>query len=214
MRIAASAVAFALMLVRAAAGEPTISARGGNIFVSVDGAEKQLTSSGVDSNPLLAPDRKWVVFVRATKGKPILTGNNPDGEPPTELWQIRVDRKEPTLLVRPRDSEEPKEIIAGFDDIQFSSDGKLVYFLTPAWATSAALHVVDTTTGKERFLLPGNQLEVMHAGKYRDHLLVNQHRYFVGPGSYDWFWLFTPDGKEVGPVGEETENFKSLYGED
>jgi hypothetical protein len=52
---------------------------------------------------------------------------------------------------------------------------------------------------------------VLHSGKYRDHLLVSQHRYFLGGGSYDWFWLFDSRGKEVGPVGEDTENFKSLY---
>ena len=40
---------------------------------------------------------------------------------------------------------------------------------------------------------------------------MNQHRYFLGPGSYDWFWLFRPDGTEVGPVGEDTEDFKSLH---
>ena len=38
-----------------------------------------------------------------------------------------------------------------------------------------------------------------------------QHRYFLGGGSYDWYWLLRPDGKEVGPVGETTENFEATY---
>ena len=212
MRVAAFVFAIAFMLTRTAAGEPTVSARDGNIFIRDDsGEERQLTSSGRDSSPVLDPARKWVVFVRSIEGKPILTGNDPDGYPPAELWQIAVNGKEPTRFVRTRNAEKPEDIIAAFEDVQFSSDGRLVYFISPAWATSGAVHVVDTTNGRERFLLAGNEFEVIHFGKYRDHLLVNQHRYFVGPGSFDWFWLFQPDGKEVGPVGEETEDFKSLH---
>jgi hypothetical protein len=54
-------------------------------------------------------------------------------------------------------------------------------------------------------------LRVVPFGEYRDHLLVQQHRYFLGGGSYDWFFLFTPGGKEVGVVGEDISNFISLY---
>ncbi|MCH1923036.1 hypothetical protein L9G15_26855, partial [Shewanella sp. A3A] len=79
-----------------------------------------------------------------------------------------------------------------FERVQFSADGRLVYFVTPAWATSGAVHVVDTTNRKVRFIVPGDGLHVMHTGEYRDHLLLSQHRYFLGGGSYDWIWLFSP----------------------
>jgi hypothetical protein len=84
----------------------------------------------------------------------------------------------------------------------FSPNGRWVYFLSPAWATSTAVHAVDVASGQERFVAPGNSLNVLYRGKYAGHLLVSQHRYFLGSGSYDWFWLIAPDGKEVGPVGE------------
>lgn len=211
MRVAAFVFAVALILARVAAGETTVTARDGNIFISADGVEKQLTSTGRDSNPVLDPQRKWLVFTRSIDGKPIQTGNDPDGYPPAELWQIRVDGKEPLMLLRTRNSEKMESVIAGFENVQFSSDGRLVYFVTPAWATSGAVHVVDTTNRKERFVVAGNDLEVVHSGEYRDHLLVRQHRYFMGGGSYDWFYLFTPQGKEVGVVGEDTANFKDLH---
>ena len=51
----------------------------------------------------------------------------------------------------------------------------------------------------------------LHSGEYRDFLIVQQHRYFLGGGSFDWYWLFRPDGKEVGPIGENANNFKDLY---
>ena len=213
MRCVAFIVAAAFALTGIASGEPVVTARGGNIYVTDGGVEKQLTTSGRDSTPLLAPDGKWVAFVRSIDGEPILSGNIDDGKP-AELWQVRIDGKQPTRLARTRPADKPENIIAAFDDLQVSADGRLLYFVSPAWTTSGAVHVVDTTKGKERFVLPGNDLEVIHSGEYRDHLLVNQHRYYLGGGSYDWYWLFRPDGREVGPVGEETQNFRSLFMKD
>jgi dipeptidyl aminopeptidase/acylaminoacyl peptidase len=186
----------------------TVSVKDGNIqFTDKSGKTIALTSGGRDSNPVLAPDGKWVAFVRKVEGKKISTGS--DEVEPTELWQVRVDGKEPSILVRCRDSEKPESVIAAFENLQFSTNGKLLYFVTPAWATSGAVHVVDTTTGKERYLFPGNDLKVVTSGEYKDCLLVQQHRYFIGGGSYDWFWLLRTDGKEVGPVGEDTSTFEA-----
>jgi dipeptidyl aminopeptidase/acylaminoacyl peptidase len=213
MRRVAFFAATALFVSSSFATEPVVTARAGNIYISANRAEKQLTTSGRDSSPLLAPDGKWIAFVRAIDGTPIATGSGDDGKP-SELWQIRIDGKEATRLARTRAAEKPENIIAAFENLQFSADGRLLYFVSPAWTTSGAVHVIDTTTGKERYVLPGNDLEVIHSGEYRDHLLVSQHRYFLGGGSYDWFWLFRPDGKEVGAVGEEPENFRSLYLQD
>lgn len=190
----------------------TVSVANGNIqFTDKSGKTTALTSSGRDSNPVLAPDGKWVAFVRKVDGKKIATGS--DEVEPTELWQVRVDGKEPSVLVRCRDSEKPESVIAAFENLQFSTSGKLLYFVTPAWATSGAVHVVDTTTRKERYLFAGNDLKVVTSGEYKDCLLVQQHRYLIGGGSYDWFWLLRPDGKEVGPVGEDTSTFEATFRE-
>jgi Tol biopolymer transport system component len=206
--ILASALCFALAL---PAFAQSVSVKDGNIqFTDKAGKTIALTSSGRDSGPLLAPDGKWVVFVRRVEGKKIATGS--DEVEPTELWQVRVDGKEPSLLLRCRESQKPESVIAAFETPQFSTNGKLVYFVTPAWATSGAVHVVDTTNRKERYIFAGNNLKVVPSGEYRDCLLVQQHRYFVGGGSYDWYWLLRPDGKEVGPVGEDTETFQATYG--
>lgn len=188
----------------------SVSVKDGNIqFTDNSGKTTALTSSGRDSNPILAPDGKWVAFVRKVDGKKIATGS--DEVEPSELWQVRVDGKEPSLLLKCRESEKVEALIAAFDSLQFSTNGKLLYFVTPAWATTGAVHVVDTTNRKERYLFPGNDLKIVGPGEYKDCLLVQQHRYFIGGGSYDWFWLVRPDGKEIGPVGEDTSNFEASY---
>jgi hypothetical protein len=187
-----------------------VSVQNGNVCISsASGENRTLTSSRHDSEPVLSPDGKWIVFVRTIPEKNISTGAG--DAPVTELWQIRVDGKDPTALVRSKESSKMETLLAGFSKPQFSTNGKLVYFLSEAWATSAALHVVDTTNAKEHFVCPALEFEVVPSGQYRDCLLVQQHRYFIGGGTYDWLWLLRPDGNEVGPVGENTENFKATY---
>jgi hypothetical protein len=198
------------LAVAAHANAQKLSVRNGNIYFSSGAGEpKALTSSGRDAEPVLSPDGKWIAFVRTVPGKKISTGVG-DADA-TELWQIRADGKNPTVLVRPKGSDKMETILAGFSKPQFSTNGRLVYFLSEAWTTSGALHVVDTTNGKEHFVCPALDFELVGSGEYRDCLLVGQHRYFIGGGTYDWFWLIRPDGKEIGPVGEDTENFKATY---
>src|SRR4051794_8114244 len=180
----------------------TVSVQDGNIhFTDKSGKTTALTSSGRDSSPILAPDGKWVAFVRKVEGKKIATGS--DEVEPTELWQVRVDGKEPSVLVRCRDSAKPESVIGAFENLQFSTNGKLLYFVTPAWATSGAVHAVDTTNRKERYVLPGNNLKVVPAGEYKNCLLMQQHRYFIGGGFFGWVLLFLPRGEGGGPGGGE-----------
>ena len=84
----------------------------GNVCVSNGGESKTLTTSGRDSEPVLSPDGKWIVFVRTIPSKKISTGLG-DADA-TELWQIRADGKEPMVLVRPKDSGKMENVLAGF----------------------------------------------------------------------------------------------------
>ena len=69
-----------------------VSIKDGNVqFTDTSGKTTALTSSGRDSAPVLAPDGKWVAFVRKVDGKKIATGS--DEVEPTELWQVRIDGK-------------------------------------------------------------------------------------------------------------------------
>ena len=189
-----------------AAERSSVAAVNGNIVLTVNGKGVQLTSSGMDLDPVLSPNGEIVTFTRkiaqASSGACDLAV--PEQR---ELWAIQADKSNPRRLLAGRDAPEPKDALCDFASKQFTADGRKVLFETPAWATSGALHEFDLTTGSERYVMPSNGFRIlvgctMH--EYRDHLVVNQHRYFVFGGSFDWYWLFSPDGrKELGPVGED-----------
>jgi dipeptidyl aminopeptidase/acylaminoacyl peptidase len=190
----------------------SVSVKEGNIqFTSKAGQTTALTSSGRDSDPSLSPDGKMVVFVRATPEKKVPTGS---GDDTSEIWLVGIDGKNARRLLEPKKAEKTENILAEMNSPQFSSDGSRLFFETTAWATSGAIHVFDLGKKSEHFVCAGNGLEVIRSGEYKDCLLVQQHRYFIGGGSYDWFWLLRPDGKEVGPVGEDTSSFEATYGKD
>ena len=182
----------------------------GNIFIARGGAANKLTSSEMDVDPVLSPNGDYVVYTRQGRGR-TLHGYDATQvcatEPrPDELRQINVDGSGDRLLLAGRKGD-PEHQLCGFRNKQSSSDGRRLYFLTPGWRTSGALHVLDTRNGEERFLLPANDLLVLNfcPNKYKDHLVVRSRRYFLLGGGYDWYWLYDPTGKrELGPLGDFT----------
>ena len=189
----------------------SVFAKDGNVFIRHSpGQTKQLTTLGCDSQPSLSPDRTRVAFVRRTPGKTVQTSLS-DTEA-TELWVVNSDGKQPELLVSGKEDEDPKRSLADFSSPQFSPDGRRIYFMSVGWVTSGAVHVVDIQSKRESFVSPGNTLDVIQKGKYRGYLIAQKHKYFFGAkvGSYDHYWLLTPNGKEIRRIGGERNywNFK------
>ena len=187
-----------------------VGIRQGNVyFVDSAGKAKQLTSGGHDSSPSLNLNRRQVVFVRDNPGKMVATSSG-DAQS-TALYTVGIDGGNLALLLREKDADEMQDLIASPQLPQFSPDGKNIYFLSSAWTTSGAIHKISLTDNKQNFVCAGNELEVIQKGEHVGKLVVLQHRYFLGGGSYDWYWLINQDGTEVGAIGEETENFKEFY---
>lgn len=160
-----------------------------------------------------SPDHHLVAFIRRTPKVHVDAGV---GElEATEIWTSRPDGSDAKLLLRGRAGRTPQETLADLSEIHFSPDGKQLFFLSAAWATSGAVHVVQIDSGKEHFVCPGNSLEVIQKGKYSGYLMVTQHRYAMGGGSYNWLWLLTPEGKDVAPISMDddtaTETFRKIY---
>jgi Tol biopolymer transport system component len=192
-----------------AKGPSVVVDKGRIVLVDAKGARRPLTSGAPqDSQPSLSPDGKAVVFVRKGSGKKL---ESAAGEvEANEIWWMEITGK-PRRLVASAASDDPKKFLGALQAPQFSPDGKTVFFMSAAWATSGSVHKVDVATGKTQFVSAGNTLEVVPRGEHQGKLIVQMHKYFLGGGTYDWFWLLEPDGKEVGPIGEDVSSFRELY---
>jgi hypothetical protein len=180
----------------------------GNIVIERIGSSTKLTTSEMDLDPVLSPNGASVVYTRQGRGRSPRTyefNQVCPTEPRTDqLRRINVDGSGDQLLLMGRKGE-PERQLCDFRNKQFSADGRRLYFLTPAWAASGALHVYDMRAGEEHFLLPAKGILVLSfcPNRYKDHLVVLSRRYFMLGGSYEWYWLYDPTGKkELGPLGQ------------
>jgi Tol biopolymer transport system component len=199
----------ALLLSAAVFAQPllpqTVSAVDGNI-VSVDesGRANQITSTHLDSEPSLSFDGRQVVFVRGTPNRTVDTGLGDIEE--TELWIARLDHQDVmrrAFLGHAGDfTPGPNMVMAGFSKPQFSPNGERVYFIAETWATSAAIHMLDLSTGKTSFLFPGLDVEVIRHGKYKGFLIGTKDPILEDRGRITVYWLLDPDGKQVERIGE------------
>lgn len=189
----------------AAAGfGPKVFSKKGHIYISEDGESKtQLTKNEIDREPVLSPDGSCVVFIRQTKDKK------------DELWIIELEDGKSELLLKEitypsKGGPEKKPLYRIVTDgIRFSPDSRTVYFVSRDFETSGGIHAGEIKTKKERYIIDGYGLEVIPDGKYEGHLVFRQHRYFKFGGSYDFWWLYSPEGKEEGALGD-AEDYKSL----
>lgn len=187
--------------------------RGGNIVLTVDGVDHILTHTGRDAEPILSPNGKSVVFTRMgslqpASGDPVAAlecAGAPNGD---ELREIGIDGQGEKLLVSAKGAKKAEAKLCGFSQKAFNADGNLLFFLTPAWVTSSALHVYDIRSGKQRYVLPANDVLLLTScsGDFHDVLVVQQHRYFAFGGSYDRYWAYDPTGKSEIGLAAETDD--------
>lgn len=131
-----------------------------------------------------------------------------------QLWLVNIDGKDETMLVQDRMGEPETEINLIFA-MQFSPDSQKIYFMTGGWATSWAVHCVNVDGTGEHFVVDSNYLKVIEKGEYKGKLIVSRHKYFMFGGSYDWCYIVTPKGKEIGPLADDEKNipWEDLYRE-
>ena len=165
-------------------------------------SEKSDDISSKNFSRILSPDKKWIVFVK--KSHRIIPNDcadlaNTGSNHANEIWIYNLKTKNKRLLVADNFScGHPYKEIIDPNNLQFSPDSKTLYFITSARPTSGAIHSVDIDGKNLRFVTDGNEYHVVYNGHYKGDLIVNQHRYRLHPmGSYDWDWLFTPQGKQI-----------------
>lgn len=169
---------------------------------------RPLTRSGSESDAVLAPGGRTAYFVRSAT----------DTEPPDrfdgaadEIMTVDTSGAAPHVLLTFKGSDEPERNLRGFGGLTLSPDGRTLYFNTTAWATSGALHALDLVTGKERFVTSSIGFFVATRQPYAGNLVVAKHKYQPTGGSYDHWWLVTPDGKEIRDVAPDERTAKRLF---
>ncbi|MDF2986682.1 MAG: putative N-acetylmuramoyl-L-alanine amidase [Eubacterium sp.] len=120
------------------------------------------------------------------------------------MWIQYQDGRE-MRLISSKPHEDPEKNITGIQNATFSTDKTKVYFMSDAWVTSSSIHVVDIKTKKEQYVCPGNSLKVLQSGSHKGKLIVNQHRYKKGGGSYDHYFLVDEQGTELKDLGEDLD---------
>jgi len=206
-----------LMACQTMASEPpcyeansAVFSKAGNIYyTATSGHTIQITHSGKDSEPALSLDKKWIAFVRI--GNQIIPKDcdgNTEKNTGNQLWIYNIATKNERLLVANNfQCNKPEKQIIDPSELMFSPDSKILYFITSAWTTSDALHGVNIDGTHQHYIAPANSVEIITKGTYKGYFIINEHRYFLPPGgSYNWYWLVSPDGKDEGPLGEEVTN--------
>lgn len=177
--------------------------KSGNIFFYSKNADHvlQLTHSGKNKHPALSSDGKWLAFVkRSSHVMPGHCGDFADtgSQYADEIWIYDLQKMKLKRLVKNNfDCDEPTKMIVDPKSLVFSLDSKTLYFETSAWVTSGAVHAVNVNGKNLRFVIDGGEYRIVQNGPYKGDLIVNQHRYHDKGGSYNWDWLFTPDGKQI-----------------
>ncbi len=190
------------MLLPASAQE--VSVREGNIYLQTNTGERQLTFSGRDDDPSLAPSGRSVVFVRHSAG-----GGN-------------ASSKADSVVVIDTDATRPRVLLEGplllgdrrFSSIgspQFSPDERHLYFVIGDYAaTTGAVVEVPVGTTSLRLVTEGLSCTVVGGGKYKGDLLIRQRRFKLSGTYYYSIFLFTPQGRELGLVGDGDDDVKAF----
>lgn len=192
----------------------SVVVRSGNIFFKPDaGKEQQLTHSGHDGEPALSANGKWVVFVREIPGKYDEISPAVIVDYANELWLVATDGKFESRLVGYGTLSGDSGAISAIHHPQFFPDSRRIVF-TAAWTVvEDSVHIFDLQSNKLQFVSAGNAVEVVPSGEYQNYLIVQRHKYFLGGGSYDWYWLQDTMGKEIGAIGDDAnlKIFKEMY---
>ncbi len=161
----------------------------------------------------ISPDHHWMALVESRENQKIPQSCDlllADNNSIDQIWLYDLQNPSKLLLVPPNfDCDVPKKVIVSIDRIQFSLDSKKLYFETSAWAVSGALHSVNLDGSHLNYIAPSNNFYLISKGLYAGDLVIDQHRYYIPLGSFDEYWAFTPEGKELGPIGPDLRNFES-----
>ena len=142
----------------------------------------------------ISPDHHWMALAESSNDQNISLD---------QIWLYNLKDLSKRLLLEPRfDGNFPELATTNIDKMLFSLDGQILYFETFNWMVGpGALHSIKLDGSNLRYITSSYKFSIISSGKYTGDLAVLQYRELIPAGGYEWYWAFTPEGKELGPMG-------------
>jgi hypothetical protein len=174
--------------------------RDGNVVYQ--DAEKQKINLGKGLSPVLTADGK-VALIRRRR---FFYGDSFDcSHTDTKNWIALYDpttRKEKTIFNRSLDYDRDGIRFCIFEQIQLSHDGSTLYLVSPVYATSGSLAIVNLARGAVTYVPGVNEVYVIETGPHRDEL-VYVRRVFKDSATYPFIHA-RADGEVIAEISNES----------
>ncbi|WP_214053206.1 hypothetical protein [Photorhabdus caribbeanensis] len=96
-------------------------------------------------------------------------------------------------------------------NISLSPDASKTYLECMRSATANEIRSVDNRTGKISDVITyGNGLDIVESGRYEGYIITEEHLYKEKSGSYDRYYLVSPDGKKSIPLSDEWDKVEDF----
>lgn len=164
-------------------------------LIKPSGQTVALTRGGIDSEPVLSPDGTAVAFLRTLIPAP---GEYEDGAYELRTVDVRLGKE--SLLYRPRDASslDATWLSSALGPLDFSPDGRLVYFQRREAQTSFSVLAVDRTNRHVRVVAKGGaSYEVLKAGRYAGQLLQSRRELDKSGVGFIYVWCLLSEGGRV-----------------
>lgn len=188
----------------------TVESRNGNIWIiQGDGAAMQLTTTGLDADPSLSLDRKTTIFVRKTN---IQAGFNEPIDPnpvETQIWTLNLNDPPNATMVFSGPLISNGSQYATFRKPALSPNKKRAYFLIQLAVDEDGLVALDLGSKQAKVISSALEYYLIETGRGAGDVVVRKLT-TEALGFSRKYWLLTPDGRDLGLVGQTKEELQAF----
>lgn len=118
---------------------------------------------------ILSPDGKYTVRVIELDNV-YPSGEGYAHEKALVIRDVRNNRE--IEIARHRDAPSPVDCLCGFENIEWSTDSRHVYFSCPVYASGSTVNKINIISGKIKLIASGDYFGYIRYGKYKGCVLV------------------------------------------
>lgn len=193
------------VLLAGACAAQTVAEKAGQIWLkTTDGKATRLTASGRDSEAWITPDRSKVLFVRSDPGDMFRTS----------VYSVDTATRQESLLlaapVRYRVNGQEEEN-AYIGEPRLGLNGHTLFVMSRESVTEGALLAVDLPGVIGRYIATAHSYDVILCGVHRGDLLLYQRKRSLSGNTYYYiYWLYRPQGEDLGIAGPDLMDTSGL----